>query len=98
MRWNPIQSAPDTGPKVLAAHRHTKGVSFVWPSELSQKASDGSTFFAFWCEVTHPSEDGCAQPGIAALTDNMGIPLSCGKPLCSPFWHHNLCSLPSGSK
>lgn len=54
--WQPIETAPKAGPKVLAAHRHTKVVSFVWPAELSQPASDGSTLFEFWCNVTHPTE------------------------------------------
>ena len=31
-----------------------------------------------------------AQP---AQTDSMGMPTSCGKPLCSPDEHHPLCKL-----
>lgn len=32
-------------------------------------------------------------PQQAEATDSMGIPLSCGKPLCSPGDHHPLCKL-----
>lgn len=34
-----------------------------------------------------------AQQPQAEPTDSMGIPLSCGKPLCSPGDHHPLCKL-----
>lgn len=39
-----------------------------------------------------------AQPATeqaGSRTDGMGVPLSCGKPLCSPGGHHSLCHLAS---
>lgn len=53
--WQPIETAPKDGPKVLAACRHTNAVHFVWPAELTQPASDGSTYFEFWCKANHPN-------------------------------------------
>ena len=38
---------------------------------------------------TPPNE----QPAQQEPTDSMGIPVSCGKPLCSPGNHHPLCKL-----
>lgn len=35
----------------------------------------------------------CIRQRPAAQTDNMGMPTSCGKPLCAPDEHHPLCDL-----
>lgn len=38
-------------------------------------------------------KEALAQPAPPKLTDSMGMPVSCGKPLCSPDDHHPLCKL-----
>lgn len=56
IKWELIETArPDVlGPKVLAAARHTKNVHYVWPSQLSELAVNGETYFKYWAHVTHP--------------------------------------------
>ena len=54
MNWQPMESAPEVGPQVLAAARHTKAVHYVWPSELMEKASNGELYFKAWARVIHP--------------------------------------------
>lgn len=44
-------------------------------------------------EVAAALRDKVAKQPQAEPTDSMGIPLSCGKPLCSPGDHHPLCKL-----
>lgn len=52
----------------------------ITPAELAKRIERGEKW-----EV--------AQQPLAEPTDSMGIPLSCGKPLCSPGDHHPLCRL-----
>jgi hypothetical protein len=59
MKWQPIETAPFTGPQVLAAARYTKSVLYVWPSELREKASNGEPRYKAWAPVIHP--DGVSE-------------------------------------
>ena len=72
-----------------AAQGFRAGVASVaqQPHEIEVQCPVCSHTFYAW-----PGEHKVQQPQ-AEPTDSMGIPLSCGKPLCSPGDHHPLCKL-----
>ena len=61
--WRPIETAPTSGPEILAARRHTDGVDVIWPGEADDQASDGSTFYSHWMpRPAPPKQQGKATP------------------------------------
>lgn len=62
---------------------------YCWLSDYPEEGSIALTGDdARIMHATAPQPAAQAEP-----TDSMGLPLSCGKPLCSPGAHHPLCAL-----
>jgi hypothetical protein len=83
----PAQPAPVQEP---VAWMHTSGHIQMFHPHWEQVVLDGYTREKGWTPLytTPPT-----QPAVQEPVGSMGMPLSCGKPLCAPGDHHPLCKL-----